>query len=135
MSCAALAHRHHDRVRRSRLLLTGMAAIVVVVGCARALPVHIPPGVTPRMTSEAVALIVEERVHEMEREAGRVVAPFAITSMDVSARPPEGLVWTVRATGTFAASRPARGAGVEVAGSGTLVIADATGAIIEFGFP
>jgi hypothetical protein len=118
----------------------GLALAAIVVAACGLLPepgpvVVVPPGLTPRMTPEQVSQQVIERIHEMEAQAGRVVATPKVLRIAATTRVGVGIVWRVTAEGTFTTNHGPLGVAPPVAGSGHWVIADADGGVLEFGFP
>jgi hypothetical protein len=112
--------------------------------------VVIEPGFHPKMRPDQVAGIVLRQISAMERTAGKAVAAPRIVRMTATSAagvsrlepnagvpeaPPGGTRWLVRAEGTFMSNRgPVSGAS-GVAGTGFLIIDDANGEILGFGYP
>jgi hypothetical protein len=95
--------------------------------------VLIAAGLTPRLAPRDVADLVIGRIHDMERQVGRVVTPPRVITIRAIAAA-DGIEWRVDAEGTFTSARP-RGSPSPVAASGYFVILDADGSVIGFGFP
>lgn len=95
--------------------------------------VSIAAGLTPRMRPEELAEQVIDRIHAMEREAGRVETPPRIIAVRAE-KAADGIEWRVDAEGTFTSPRP-RVTPLPVAPSGYFVISDADGSVLGFGFP
>ena len=127
-------------------------AVVAIAGCSllSGPVVRIDEAVSPRLTPAQVADIAIGRIHEMEQVAGRAAKPARV--LNITATTPAGVprlepragqggaavpgvLWLVRAEGTFTNSRTPPGAEPMVATSGYLVISDADGGILGLGFP
>lgn len=110
--------------------------------------VIVDPDIRPMMDPHVVAEIVRTQIHGMEQIVGRTVVPVrvirltATTSDRVARIEPTsgkgiraaGIVWVVRAVGTFTTQR-GRGVQKPTAESGFFVIDDQNGTILDFGFP
>ena len=110
----------------------------------------VSPGLAPRMTARQVSERVLALIHRNEEIAGRVMMPprvlslTATTGAGIAAIEPaagqhepvlQGIVWVVRAEGTFTTNRgPNRGV-PPTATTGFYVLADVDGSVISFGFP
>ena len=95
--------------------------------------VSIAAGLVPRMRPEELAEQVIDRIHAMERQAGRVEMPPRIIAIRAE-KAAEGIEWRVDAEGTFTSRRP-RATPPPVAASGYFVISDADGSVLGFGYP
>jgi hypothetical protein len=132
--------------------VVGGMAVLVVAGCSGLLgpDVRVDPGLSPRMPPEQVAEVAMGQLRLMEQWAGRTAAPARVlrltaTTADgvVRLEPAAGsgsaltagIVWLVRAEGTFTNVRTPPGVEAMVARSGYLIISDADGSIIGSGFP
>jgi hypothetical protein len=118
-------------VRRIRPFVCLVLAVGLIAACDSGPTIVIPPDLTPRMTVAQVTDRVLELIHQNEAIAGRVAKAPRI--LQITAKP--GIVWFVRAEGTFTNNRYPPGAKPPVATSGYYEISDADGGVLGFGFP
>lgn len=124
----------------------------MATGCSAFLGpvVRVEPGLLPRMTADQVAEVAVRQLRQMEKSAGRTAAPARVLSMTATTAEgvvrlepaagqdsllTAGIVWLVRAEGTFTNNRTPPGAESLVAPSGYFIISDADGGIVGSGFP
>jgi hypothetical protein len=132
--------------------LVGAILVVAVAGCSLlpGPPVHIDEGLAPRLSPDQVGTAALARIHAMEQSAGHVVRParilsIAATTSDGLARlDPDlgfgqpiapGILWLVKAEGTFTNNRTPPGGDPAAEGTGYFVYSDADGSVVLFGFP
>ncbi|MGH2455499.1 MAG: hypothetical protein ACRDHD_04500 [Candidatus Limnocylindria bacterium] len=104
---------------------------------------------TPRLTPREVGELVLAKLETNERDLGRILVPArirSVTAVDASGLTevepdigeenpqPDGIVWIVRADGTFVANRGRIDEPI-TSPSGYYLISDDTGAILGMGFP
>jgi hypothetical protein len=124
-----------------------LAACSVIEDPLTGAKITVDPMINPRLTPEAAGTVAVEQLRANEAQLGRAVAEIRILSIaairasDVGQAEPsanlppgDGIVWVIRARGTFVAQRGPRFE-PESADSGYFVISDVSGALLATGFP
>lgn len=130
---------------KARVAVLGLVCGAVLLGCGAtpspptvpvATPVvAIPSGLQTRMTATEVADLVLEWIHKSEVVVGHALKPARIVSISASGGPVAGVVWVVKAEGTFVTNRTGPGGPPMMTGtSGYYRISDSDASILEDGF-